>query len=73
MQRESLLIAFEGPDGSGKNTQVKALQKILKGLYQIDAVLFSFPRYETPTGKKVWEMLHGEFGKFSQLILTSRS
>lgn len=62
MERE--LIAFEGPDGSGKATQAKALQKNFK-VYKIESLLLSFPQYHTsPTGEQVGKVLHGEFGDF---------
>lgn len=68
MKRESLLIAFEGPDGSGKATQAKALQRNFKERYQIESLLLSFPQYHTSqTGEQVGKMLHGEFGDFSSI------
>jgi len=40
-------IAFEGQDASGKQTQSKLLAE------KIDALLLSFPRYETVVGKEI--------------------
>jgi dTMP kinase len=50
------LIAIEGIDGVGKNTQAKLLHQYIvetKG----ECGFFSFPRYDTPTGKIVGEYL----------------
>lgn len=50
------LIAIEGIDGVGKNTQAKLLHEHIvktKG----ECGFFSFPRYDTPTGKLVGEYL----------------
>lgn len=44
------LIAIEGTDASGKNTQTKLLYKKLIS-ENIPVVRDTFPRYETPTGK----------------------
>lgn len=55
------LFCIEGPDGSGKETQVAELEKRL--IAESCAVkTMSFPRYETPTGKLVKEYLTGKFG-----------
>lgn len=50
------LIAIEGIDGVGKNTQAKLLHEHIiktKG----ECGFFSFPRYDTPTGKLVGDYL----------------
>ena len=50
------LIAIEGIDGVGKNTQAKLLHQHIvetKG----ECGFFSFPRYDTPTGKIIGEYL----------------
>lgn len=50
------LIAIEGIDGVGKNTQAKLLHEhIIK--VKGECGFFSFPRYDTPTGKLVGEYL----------------
>lgn len=50
------LIAIEGIDGVGKNTQAKLLHEhIIK--MKGECGFFSFPRYDTPTGKLVGEYL----------------
>lgn len=58
------LIAIEGIDGVGKNTQAQLLRDYIvskKGA----CGFFSFPRYETETGKKVAAYLRGELGELS--------
>lgn len=57
--KTNLLIAIEGIDGVGKNTQATLLAKALKEEFG-DCGFFSFPRYETPTGKRVREYLDGK-------------
>ncbi len=52
------LIVIEGTDGSGKNTQSKLLVKKLNAM-GIKAITFSFPMYDTPTGKIVGGPLLG--------------
>ena len=56
-----MLFCIEGPDGSGKETQVAEFEKrlIAEG-YPVKTM--SFPRYDTPTGKLVKEYLTGKFG-----------
>lgn len=46
------LIVIEGTDCSGKETQTKLLVEKLK-LEEIKCIRFSFPNYESPTGKIV--------------------
>lgn len=46
------IIVIEGTDCSGKETQSRLLEKKLKE-ENIKCVSFSFPRYDTPTGKIV--------------------
>lgn len=53
------LIVIEGTDCSGKETQSKLLVKKLKAMGQ-KAVNFSFPMYDTPTGKIVGGPLLGK-------------
>ena len=53
------LIAFEGLDQSGKQTQAEQLREYLAGRGQ-DCRLLSFPDYETPVGKEIAQALHSE-------------
>lgn len=53
------LIAFEGGDGVGKATQSKLLVENIKAAGK-DAVLYSFPRYETDVGRAIRRHLVGE-------------
>lgn len=50
------LIAIEGIDGVGKNTQAKLLRDHIVGT-KGECGFFSFPRYDTPTGALVGEYL----------------
>ncbi len=52
------LIVIEGSDCSGKQTQSELLVKKLNAM-GIRAVTFSFPMYDTPTGKIVGESILG--------------
>lgn len=64
IQTKGRLIAIEGVDGVGKNTQSQLLRDYIvreKG----ECGFFSFPRYETETGKKVGAYLRGELGELS--------
>jgi dTMP kinase len=53
------LIAIEGCDGVGKNTQSQLLSDYISRQCG-DCVLLSFPRYETIPGKRIAEYLRGE-------------
>lgn len=54
-----MLIAFEGLDQSGKETQVRLLAARLEGEgRQVHAV--SFPDYQTPIGRELRQALSGE-------------
>lgn len=57
--RYGTLIAIEGIDGVGKNTQAKLLHEYIKK-QKGDCGFFSFPRYDTPTGEEVAKYLRGE-------------
>ena len=46
------IIVIEGTDCSGKETQAKLLEKRLNDLGK-KSINFSFPMYDTPTGKIV--------------------
>lgn len=54
-----LLIAFEGLDQSGKQTQAEALGDYVTSLGR-ECRLLSFPDYETPIGSEIERALHGE-------------
>lgn len=56
MLAKGKLIAIEGIDGVGKNTQAKLLYDHIRKTSG-DCGFFSFPRYATPTGKLVGEYL----------------
>ncbi|MGK0176003.1 MAG: dTMP kinase, partial [Ulvibacter sp.] len=54
-----LLFAIEGTDGSGKQTQSELLYERFSQ-EKIPTKLFSFPRYDTPTGRIVGESYLGK-------------
>lgn len=54
-----MLIAFEGLDQSGKETQARLLQARLEGAGHRCRLLF-FPDYETPIGQEIGRALRGE-------------
>jgi dTMP kinase len=53
------LIAFEGLDQSGKQTQAEALHDHLSDAGR-QVRLLSFPDYATPMGSEIFRALHGE-------------
>jgi dTMP kinase len=53
------LIAFEGLDQSGKQTQAEALYDYLSAAGR-RCQLLSFPDYTTPMGSEIFRALHGE-------------
>jgi dTMP kinase len=53
------LIAFEGLDQSGKQTQAEQLRDYIAARGQ-DCRLLSFPDYETPVGREIAQALHGD-------------
>ena len=53
------LIAFEGLDQSGKQTQAETLHDHLSGAGR-KVRLLSFPDYSTPMGSEIYRALHGE-------------
>jgi dTMP kinase len=53
------LIAFEGLDQSGKQTQAESLRDYVVQQGR-PCVLLSFPDYETPVGSEIARALHGE-------------
>jgi dTMP kinase len=54
-----ILIAFEGLDQSGKQTQAEAVRDDLTSR-RLPARLMSFPDYGTPIGAELHRALHGE-------------
>ena len=54
-----LLVAFEGLDQSGKQTQAELLRDRLTD-QQRDVRLFSFPDYDTPIGAEIGSALAGD-------------
>jgi dTMP kinase len=54
-----LLIAFEGLDQSGKQTQAERLKAHVDARGRT-AVLLDFPAYETRIGREIHDALHGE-------------
>lgn len=63
MTRRGLLIAFEGLDQSGKQTQAEALRDAVAARGRT-SMLASFPDYDTPIGREIHAGLHGarEYG-----------
>jgi dTMP kinase len=55
---QGLLIAFEGLDQSGKETQARRLGATLEAAGRV-VHLVSFPDYETPIGAEIGRALHG--------------
>ena len=53
------LIAFEGLDQSGKQTQAEGLRDFVVSRGR-ECRLLSFPDYATPIGSEIWKALHGE-------------
>lgn len=59
-KKKGFVIVVEGTDGSGKQTQATLLRDKLNEL-GVKATMYSFPNYESLTGKMVSQYLHGEF------------
>jgi len=57
--RRGLLIAFEGLDQSGKQTQAERVRDRVTALGR-ECRLLSFPDYATPIGAEISRALHGE-------------
>ena len=56
---DRILIAFEGLDQSGKQTQAESLRDHLTAQGRV-CQLLSFPDYATPIGSEIFKALHGE-------------
>jgi len=66
MTTRGKLIAIEGIDGSGKNTQVRLLQHELTS-HGYSVYSTSFPQYESWFGKMVGQFLNGELGPLDKV------
>lgn len=61
-----LLLAVEGVDGSGKNTQVTNVENYLLSLgYKVK--VYRFPQYDTPIGNVIATYLRGDFGDINNI------
>jgi dTMP kinase len=58
-EKDEMLIAFEGLDQSGKETQARSLRRRLEEAGRRVHAL-SFPEYDTPIGAEIAKALHGE-------------
>jgi dTMP kinase len=66
MTKPGKLIAIEGIDGSGKNTQVRLLQHELTSRgYSVFST--GFPQYESWFGKMVGQFLNGDLGPLDKV------
>lgn len=61
VKQKGLFIAIEGPNGSGKQTQVTLLEDRLVA-EGYDVAVFSFPQYQEPSSFFVREYLAGKYG-----------
>jgi len=62
-----MIITIEGGDQAGKKTQASLLAKALNSK-KIKTKILSFPDYETPMGKEIYNFLHGK-RKFSPHVI----
>lgn len=63
---ESLFIAIEGGDGSGKGTQANLLTSHLKKRGR-EVLKLSFPQYEKPSSYFATEYLNGNYGGINEV------
>jgi dTMP kinase len=66
--RSGFFITFEGPDGSGKSTQIQGLAEYLQGLGQ--TVLLTREPGGTEIGEKIRDLLHDLRHRFYRSDLT---
>ena len=59
MTETGILIAFEGMDQSGKETQARLLREWFEARGRVVESL-DFPYYDTAIGQEIWKGLHGE-------------
>jgi dTMP kinase len=66
MNQRGKLVAIEGIDGSGKQTQVRMLATALESRgYQVFST--GFPQYDSWFGKMVGQFLNGDFGPLASV------
>ncbi len=66
MKNRGTLIAVEGIDGSGKQTQVRVLARELESRgYQVLST--GFPQYDSWFGKMVGQFLNGDLGPLNSV------
>lgn len=61
-QPQSIMIAFEGIDGSGKSVQFKRLKACLEAA-GVDVGVMDFPCYDSFFGEEIGKMLSGRFDR----------
>lgn len=61
------IIAIEGTDGSGKQTQTKMLSDYLRSK-EVDCVIKSFPQYNYPSASMVIQYLNGSIKEDPMLV-----
>ena len=62
------LIVFEGPDKSGKSTQMKKVAERLSSSYKV--ATFHFPNYDSPTGSRIKSILMDKENDYRNCLST---